>query len=123
MDSAPSGLRTTAAAIWRRGMTVSLLALVNVSAISDAATRHVRIGATGKNDGSDWVNAHSALPSVLVRGDTYYLADGSYGGYTFDDANSGTTAITIKKATVSDHGTDVGWSSSYGDGQAGRIRS
>ena len=40
------------------------------------------------------------------------------GAYTFNDAVSGTTLITIKKAIESDHGTDTGWSSAYGDGQA-----
>ena len=29
-----------------------------------------------------------------------------------------TSVITIKKATVSDHGTPTGWSDTYGDGQA-----
>ena len=46
------------------------------------------------------------------------MADGSYGSYTFDDANSGTQIITVKKAIASDHGTDTGWLASYGDGQA-----
>jgi len=79
---------------------------------------YIRPGATGSNNGSDWVNAYTSLPSNLVRGDTYYLADGSYGSYTFDDSVSGTTLITVKKATTEDHGTATGWNSSYGDGQA-----
>jgi hypothetical protein len=54
----------------------------------------------------------------LTRGDTYYIADGTYGGYTFDDADSGSTWIYIKKATVSAHGTSTGWSDTYGDGTA-----
>ncbi len=86
--------------------------------ISQAATKYVRSGATGNNSGTDWTNAYATLPSSLTRGDTYYVADGSYGSYTFDDANSGTTVITIKKATVADHGTETGWNSTYGDGQA-----
>lgn len=85
---------------------------------AEAANKYVRPGAAGKNDGSDWINAYSALPSSLVRGDTYYLANGSYGARTFSDPNSGTSVITIKKATEADHGTNVGWSSTYGDGQA-----
>jgi hypothetical protein len=88
------------------------------SGVSEAATKYVRPGATGNNSGSDWTNAYNGLPSALTRGDTFYLADGSYGSYTFDDANSSATTITIKKATGSDHGTDTGWSSGYGDGQA-----
>lgn len=83
-----------------------------------AANRYVRAGATGTNNGTDWTNAYVALPASLVRGDTYYLADGSYGSYIFDDAVSGTTVITIKKATIADHGTSTGWLDTYGDGQA-----
>lgn len=83
-----------------------------------AASRYVRAGAGGSADGSDWTNAYTSLPASLTRGDTYYIADGSYGSYDFNDAVSGTTLITIKKATESDHGTDTGWSSAYGDGVA-----
>jgi hypothetical protein len=72
----------------------------------------------GSGDGSSWSSAWDDLPATLTRGDTYYVGDGSYNGYTFDDAVSGTTLITIKKATSSDHGTEIGWSSAYGDGQA-----
>ncbi len=79
---------------------------------------YVREGATGSGSGADWANAFTSLPSIMKRGDTYYVADGSYGSYTFDDANSGSEYITIKKATGPDHGTSVGWSNSYGDGQA-----
>lgn len=87
-----------------------------VPTLSDAATRYVRAGATGRGDGSDWTNAHTALPASLVRGDTYYVADGTYPGYTFDDP--GTTTIVIKKATPTDHGPAADWQSSYGAGQA-----
>ena len=80
------------------------------------ANHYVRQGASG--NGSDWTNAYGNLPENLTRGDTYYMADGSYGSYTFDDANSGTQIITVKKAIASDHGTDTGWQASYGDGQA-----
>lgn len=95
-----------------------VLAVCMLPAFANAANQYVRPGATGSNNGSDWTNAHAKLPSSLKRGDTYYLADGSYGNYVFDDANSGTTSITIKKATEADHGTTTGWSNSYGDGQA-----
>lgn len=84
-----------------------------------AANHYVRAGAAGSANGDDWTNAYTALPAALTRGDTYYVADGTYSNYTFDDAASGTTVITIKKATVADHGTETGWVSTYGDGQAG----
>ena len=95
-------------------LTILFLGAVN----AEAANRYVRPGATGTNNGTDWTNAYVALPASLVRGDTYYLADGSYGSYIFDDAVSGTTVITIKKATVADHGTSTGWLDTFGDGQA-----
>ena len=41
-----------------------------------------------------------------------------YSGYDFDDPVVGTLKIVVKKATESDHGTDLGWSTSFGDGQA-----
>jgi len=85
---------------------------------AEAANHCVRSTATGNGSGSDWTNAYTAIPATLVRGDTYYIADGSYGSYLFNTAVSGTLTITIKKATVADHGTATGWSDSYGDGQA-----
>jgi parallel beta-helix repeat protein len=59
--------------------------------------RYVRAGAIGNGTGSDWTNAITQLPATLTRGYTYYIADGSYGSYTFDDAVSGTQVITLKK--------------------------
>ncbi|MEK7635990.1 MAG: fibronectin type III domain-containing protein [Patescibacteria group bacterium] len=96
-----------------------LLAIFIFGAASvEAANWYVRQGATGSNNGTDWTNAYTSLPPTLTRGDTYYIADGSYSSYTFDDAESGSTYITIKKATVADHGTSTGWNDTYGDGQA-----
>jgi hypothetical protein len=89
-----------------------------VPAIASAADRYVRQDATGRNDGSDWANAYTSLPQALIRGDTYYVADGAYAGRTFSTPASGTTLITIKKATPADHGTSSGWIDAHGDGQA-----
>ncbi len=89
-----------------------------MAGFASAADHYVRQGATGSGAGSDWTNAYTILPSTLTRGDTYYLADGSYGSYTFDDPNSGSVGIAIVKATASSHGTNTGWVDSYGDGQA-----
>src|SRR5262245_44026348 len=104
---------------YRRSSRISALlgipaALLWLTVSVQAANHYIRSGATG--NGSDWTNASSALPTSLVRGDTYYIADGSYSGYTVDDAVSGTQVITLKKATAADHGTDTGWVSTYGDG-------
>ncbi|HEY2930643.1 MAG TPA: hypothetical protein VGK99_02780, partial [Acidobacteriota bacterium] len=88
-----------------------LLLLVTSNSVAFGVSRYVREGATGNQTGSDWTNAYTQLPAVLVRGDVYYVADGNYSGYTFDDPVSGSSLITIKKATQSDHGADTGWSS------------
>lgn len=98
--------------------TIVLFVLCLSAGLAQAATKYVRPDATGRNDGSDWANAYGSLPSALVRGDTYYLADGGYGARTFADPQSGSAVITIKKATIADHGIDLGWQASYGDGQA-----
>ena len=90
-----------------------------VSCLAYGADHYVREGATGSADGSDWTNAWTDLPATLIRGDTYYIADGtSYARYDCDDAASGATYIYIKKATEGAHGTETGWNSAYGDGTA-----
>ncbi|MGZ6441690.1 MAG: hypothetical protein ACXWRU_16645 [Pseudobdellovibrionaceae bacterium] len=85
---------------------------------AEAANHFVRQGATGSANGNDWANAYTSLPDILVRGDTYYIAAGSYPGRSFGTPTSGTTLITIKKAIEADHGTETGWQASYGTGQA-----
>lgn len=83
---------------------------------ASAANVYIRDGGSGS--GTSWSDAFDDIPTSLTRGNTYYIADGSYASLTLDDAVSGTTRITIKKATDSDHGTETGWSSAYGDGKA-----
>lgn len=85
---------------------------------AQAAIHYVRQGASGSGNGNDWASAYASLPNTLVRGDTYYIAAGSYPGKTFNTPASGNAIITIKKATESDHGANTGWQSSYGSGQA-----
>jgi len=79
---------------------------------ADAAVLCVGPSATGSGSGADWnnVKAWSATPA---RGDTWCLRDGTYAARTFNVATSGTTLITIKKATASDHFSDTGWQTSY----------
>jgi hypothetical protein len=109
--------------VWK-GTTTRALGLILLLCVGPlvgnavAATRYVRAGASGSGTGNDWANAYPSLPSTLVRGDTYYIADGNYGSYTFDDAVSGNAMIYIVKATATDHGTSSGWQASYGDGEA-----
>lgn len=99
---------------------VLLLLLLLFPMVSHAADHCIRADAGGNDDGTDWTNAWTDLPATLTRGDTYYFADGEYANfqYDFDDAESGTDYIYIKKATAAAHGTETGWDSGYGDGQA-----
>ena len=94
---------------------VLFLAIVVFSTSALAATHYVRAGANGNGSGSDWANAYSSVPNSLVRGDTYYVAGGSYGSLTLSD--SGTSMITLLHPTASGHGTDTGWNAAY-EGEA-----
>jgi len=78
---------------------------------------YVHSEATGSNDGSNWTNAFNELPPDLERGATYLIADGTYAGYDFDNPETGSDIIIIRKATVDSHGTEVGWDVGFGDGQ------
>lgn len=100
-----------------RSLLTLILALVTLSV--HATDRYVRAGATGNGSGSNWTNAYTTLPASLTRGDTYYIADGTYSGYTFDDAVNGQT-ITVRKCTAADGVSSgiPGYSSAYCDGQA-----
>ena len=99
----------------RRSFWISLLF---TSAFSlHAADVYIRQGASGDGSGSDWTNARTSIGS-MARGNTYWLADGAYTSPALNVAQSGTTLITLKKATVASHGTSTGWSDTYGDGQA-----
>jgi len=79
---------------------------------------YIRANASGLNTGLDWTNAWINIPTTFIRGDTYYIASGTYGNCTLNTAESGESYITIKKATVEDHGTGIGWDNSYASGQA-----
>jgi hypothetical protein len=84
-----------------------------------AACHVVTPSGSGSKTGADWNNAYAGLPSTLTRGDIYYLADGSYGGYSFSTPDSGTTIVEIRKAQTPDHCTDTGWNAAtMGSSQA-----
>src|SRR5882757_10965028 len=93
-----------------------------------AACHAVGTTSAGDGSGSSWANRMNNLPTRLIRGDTYYLADGGYGTYTFDTPNYGTATITIKKAQSYDYGRasdgcsndiSAGWNAgTMGSGQA-----
>jgi hypothetical protein len=78
-----------------------------------AADKYVRKGASGS--GTSWADAYGDLNNVSwtgMSGSTLWIAAGSYTGGlpTLDVAN-----VTVRRATVSSHGTGTGWSDSYDD--------
>ena len=95
-------------------MKTAIIASLLVFALAaQGQTYYVNAAASGNGSGADWGNAYTDLPASLQRGATYYVAAGNYGSHFFNDAVSGTSLITIKKATVSDHGTTNGWLVAY----------
>lgn len=100
-------------------LVIALVILASFVGHADAANHYVRSGASGDGSGSDWTNActdfiGSCAVASLVRGDTYYVATGTYASLVLTTAESGSLVIRIQGATASDHGTDTGWSSSFG---------
>lgn len=97
----------------------SILFVTNPLELQAATCRAITPTGSGARTGADWNNAYAGLPSTLVRGDTYFLADGTYPPYIFNTPDSGTTRVTIKKAIGSDHCTDTGWNfATMGSAQA-----
>ena len=87
------------------------------------ADKYLRQGATGSANGSDWTNAYTTLSAAVAgaaRGEIIWVADSvaGYAGGNITKAVSGTTLLTVKKATIASHGTSTGWSDAFGDGQA-----
>lgn len=95
-----------------------LLAFAFFLPSASAANHYIRAGSSG--DGSDWSKAWGSFASVTwTRGDTYYVASGTYPEHVIvSRALSGSLWIYIKKATIAGHGTDMGWNTSYALGQA-----
>lgn len=86
-----------------------------------SSARYMDAAAVGTGTGATWANAWTTLSeaeSEVTRGQTVCVADGSYGGATFNLAASGSTTVAFIKATAGDHGSDTGWSAGMGDGQA-----
>jgi hypothetical protein len=84
-----------------------------------AANQYIRTGATGAGNGSSWSDAWTTFGAVTwTRGNTYYVAGGTYDENVSIPSMAGTTWITIKKANAADNGSDQGWDSSYATTQA-----
>lgn len=75
------------------------------------------VSKSGNNtDGSTWSSAWIDINYIkgLTDGDTVYIASGEYTGtFTFTASGSSSTPITIKRATILEHGTDTGWSDGF----------
>ena len=100
---------------------ILLFLLWAVPSPSIAANRYVWCGAAGAGTGVDFINATTDLPASLVRGDTYYVAGSAtctYAVHTFNDAESGTSVITIKKANAADNSAVAGWQAAFATDQA-----
>lgn len=99
-----------------------VLAFLLFSQCALAANHYVLAGAGGSGSGADWTNAYTDFgvgagkvnPSSMVRGDVYFVGTGTYSATTFHTPISGALTITVKGATVSDHGTATGWSNAFG---------
>jgi hypothetical protein len=94
----------------------ALVCALFVAAPAYAADKYVRSGGNNGNSGNDWTNAYQTLATCETntpRGDTCWVGNGSLGSATLNTSNSGTTLITIKKATIADHGVATGWSDAY----------
>ena len=92
--------------------------LILVAASSaQAANHYILPNAAGSGNGNDWLNAFGGIPSTLVRGDTYYIAGGSYGIHRFSQAASA-TYVYLKKANAADNSGVAGWQSSFATAQA-----
>ncbi len=102
----------------QRYLSIILILLLALPSLAFGANHYVLESATGGANGTNWTDAWTDLPTSFVRGDTYYVGDGAYGGHVFTDNEQGTDVIYVKKASPSVHGTETGWSSNYGDGQA-----
>jgi hypothetical protein len=115
-DSGTAGEKTVTVTI--NGKTVTFRVNVITPEPPPKNTYYIRQGASGANNGTDWTNAWNDLPVSLERGATYYIAAGTYGPHIFKDTEVGSEVTAIKKATVEDHGTDIGWKAAYANGQA-----
>ena len=106
--------------VWKWGLL--LLAVFCLSQTLMAATHYVYCGASGAANGNDFTNAFKDLPVNLVRGDTYVVAGSATctnpGTHYFQDAESGTTIITIRKASsIRDSGV-AGFQAAFATNQA-----
>lgn len=96
-----------------------LILLLLLTSPAMAADHYINAAVSGgSDDGSDWTNAWETLPATLTRGDTYWIADGTYAAYTFNDAASAGKKIYIRHANADSCSGVAGWAAGFGDGTA-----
>lgn len=93
---------------------VGLLVLIFNSIDVQAGDKYVRKSASGS--GTSWSDAYGDLNNVSWTGMSGYTLWIAAGNYTGQLTTISTPNVTIKRATVSSHGSNTGWSDSY-DGQ------
>lgn len=97
-----------------------------------AANHYMTKSGAGSKTGADWANAWADCgtgagqmnPNSQTRGDVYYVGQDGTGVIStcvLHTTESSTTTITVKAATVSDHGTATGWSNSLGVDVSGQV--
>ena len=102
----------------RRHARKLLVACLLISATAQAATLYCGPSSTGAGTGSNFSNLLQ-LPNAtgFTRGNTYIIIEGSYGSRTLSSATSGSTTITIRKASAADSAV-TGYASSLHDAAA-----
>ena len=126
MSSPLIRIRNAGASIWLPIISNSFSKILLVAAFftaalqtpAFAANHYINAAATGTNDGSSWTNAFptfaAAITAGMVRGDTYYVAGGTYNeGPYINVPLNGTLWIYIVKADPSTNGSDPGWNPAY----------
>jgi hypothetical protein len=100
---------------------VQLLMVLGLNISAFAANHYICPAATGNHSGADWTNAYTGIgtargnisPRAMVRGDTYYVANGQITPASsqteFTVADRETSTITILKAIDGANGTNTGW--------------
>jgi hypothetical protein len=88
-------------------VTLFLILITSASTLDAAGTYYVRSGASGSNNGSDWNNAYTSLPTTSASS-TYYVAAGTYTSWTIS-----ASGVTIKKANAADNSGVAGWDASF----------
>lgn len=87
---------------------------------ANAAIHYINAACASACDGSTWAKGWATFGSATwTRGDTYYVAGGTYAeDATIAAAESGTTWIIVKKANEADNSGDAGWSAAFASVQA-----